>query len=308
MQEMEIKLLQIGMPKSGNYWLYNIIQHLYHFNGVESRSFIQEQPVYERAKNWDLSNRLQAGIDMMDIETGQCYYRISSVIREPVADLPEYINRTNHVWTHSEVGMGSLNVLRHFNKWVYIYRDPRDMALSAARFAFTPYMKKYYPSGEVSMEGFLNNHLPEMIHEWTWHILDYLLLKEIVDIHFVSYENLLTDFDKTVGSLADYLGLGLSKYQLKDLRNSVSFKTMKKKDPGHVRKGKHLQWKDVLDRDQQVLVTEFAGDLLLLLGYPVDGSATPQKKDLKISDIPELDIAKIEEVAEKLKYASMPVK
>jgi aryl sulfotransferase len=163
-------------------------------------------------------------------------------------------------------------------------------------------MQKYYPSGEESSEEFLDNHLPEMIHEWTWHVLDYLLLKEVVDIHFVSYEHLLTDFGRTSGNLADYLGLGLSKNQLKDLRKSVSFKTMKKKDPGHVSKGKRMQWKDVLDRDQQELVAEFAGDLLLMLGYPVEDSV-PRQRNLKT-----LDISEIEEVAEKLKYGSMPVK
>lgn len=68
---MELKLLQIGPPKCGNYWLYNLIQKIYHNKGIGYKSFISNQPVYGEAKNWELSHSLQAGIDMIDIERGK---------------------------------------------------------------------------------------------------------------------------------------------------------------------------------------------------------------------------------------------
>ncbi|NJM16702.1 MAG: sulfotransferase domain-containing protein, partial [Bacteroidales bacterium] len=37
------------------------------------------------------------------------------------------------------------SVFPKFDKIVYIVRDPRDVALSMARFQFTPYMQTYYP-------------------------------------------------------------------------------------------------------------------------------------------------------------------
>ncbi len=101
---MEIMLLQIGPPKCGNYWLYNILQQIYRLKGIPYRSFISNHPVYREAKNWDFSHSLQAGIDLIDIESGKCFYRISSIFRTPIHDLDEYLAQTNHVWTHSEVG------------------------------------------------------------------------------------------------------------------------------------------------------------------------------------------------------------
>ncbi len=271
---MDLKLLQIGAPKSGNYWLYTIIQHIYEIKGVPSRSFIKNQPVYQKARFWDLSNSRQAGIDMMDIEDRQCYYRISSVVREPIADLENYVNETNHVWTHSEVCDNTQFVLKHFNKLVYIYRDPRDVAVSAARFAFTPYMLKYYPHGERSFESYLANHFPEMIHRWIWHVTDYLLFKEDFPVHFIAYENLLGNFERTVFDLVRYLGFEFSEKEMDELKQPVSFQEMRKKDPTHVKKGKRMQWIHVLNNSQKESVVEMAGDLLTLLNYPTDDKSS----------------------------------
>ena len=263
---MDIRLLQIGAPKSGNYWLYNIVQHLFEIKRMQPESFIQNQPVYHEAQNWDLSNSRQAGIDMMDIENGKCYYRISSVIRDPIADLKEYVQQSNHVWTHSEVCDNIEPVLRSFNKIIYIYRDPRDMAVSAARFAFTPYMQKYYPHNETSFESYLENNLAKIIHEWMWHVTDYLLLKDDFPIHFIAFENLLDKFEPTMENLCEFLNLNLSQPEMEKLKEQVSFRNMKKKDPGHVKKGKRMQWVDVLDASQKELVAEYGRSPVIAFG------------------------------------------
>lgn len=225
---METTLLQIGAPKSGNYWLYNIIQQIYRFNNIEYRSFISQHPVYEEAQKWDLSNSRQAGIDMMDIERGKCFYRISSVFRHPIPDLNKYLEKTNHVWTHSEVGEDIEGILKRFDRQVYIYRDPRDVAVSAARYAFTPYMKKYYPPGEDNPKEWLERKLRKTIHDWIWHVTDYLLLKERFDIHFIAYENLHDDFIVTVKHLSQVLFLQpfffvLNELQPRDRRYSARY-------------------------------------------------------------------------------------
>ena len=276
---MEITLLQIGAPKSGNYWLYNIIQQIYRLNNIQYRSFISQQPVYKEAKEWDLSNSQQAGIDMMDIERGKCFYRISSVLRHPVPDLNGYLEKTNHVWTHSEVGENIEGVLQRFDRQVYIYRDPRDMAVSAARYAFTPYMKKHYPPHEENPEEWLEKNLRKTIHDWIWHVTDYLLLKERFDIHFVAYENLLDDFSLTVRQLSQYIGISLRSGNIRKIEEEVSFNNMKKKDPGHVKKGKRFQWTEILKPQQQEMAWEMAGELMKLLGYPRE----PETNELPVN-------------------------
>ncbi len=292
---MEIKLLQIGPPKCGNYWLYNIIQQIYRLKGIGYKSFISKQPVYGEAQDWDLSHSLQAGIDMMDIERGKCFYRISSAFRTPIADLDEYLSHTNHVWTHSEVGENILPVLQRFNKRVYIYRDPRDMAVSAARYAFTPYMMKYYPHNESSVESYLQNNLQDIVQSWIWHVTDYLLLKGKADIHFLAYERLLEDFDATLAKLGSYLNLPLNRDEINEIAQRVDFRRLQAKDPGHVRKGKRFQWVNAFTEDKKERIVDKAGPLLKLLGYP-------EEPDEKLpEDANQFDFAAVKEVEQELK-------
>jgi hypothetical protein len=70
--QRNLLLLQSGLPKSGNYWLYKILQEILTKDGV----------------------------------------------------------------THHKI--------------VYIIRDPRDVALSTAKFVFTPFMQEQHPAGERS--------------------------------------------------------------------------------------------------------------------------------------------------------------
>ncbi|MFP4471494.1 MAG: sulfotransferase domain-containing protein [Bacteroidales bacterium] len=263
-----MKLLQIGLPKSGNYWLYNIIQQLYRLNSLPSGSFIKTLAIYREARHWDLSHSQQAGIDMMDIEREKCYFKISSRLREPIPDLDAYVEKSNHVWTHSEVCEYIGDILRRFNKLVYIYRDPRDVLVSAARFAFTPYMQKYFPHNEPSFEDYIRNRLESTIHDWIWHVSDYLMLRDRHHIHFIAYEHLLDNFGETAGNLARYLDLPTDTKMMEMLNNAVHFDRLKKKDPGHVKKGRRRQWAETLTDEQVMQVREMAGPLLSLLNYP----------------------------------------
>lgn len=269
MTDTEIKILQVGMPKSGNFWLYNIIREMLKIKEVESRSFIKSHPIYQEAKKWNLSHDQQAGIDMMDIEEERCYYRISSVVRNPIYYLPDYVRRSTHIWTHSEVCSKIENVLEAFNKIVYIYRDPRDMAISAARFAFTPYMRKYYPHNYRSVKEYLDDNYEKMLRKWQWHVLDYLLLKDRFDIYFVAYENLVDGFQESAKRLSSYLDMELINNEILQLYKAVNFEEMKSKNPDHVNKGRVAQWVEILSDKQKELASESAGNMLNFLNYPL---------------------------------------
>ena len=109
-----MKILQIGYPKSGNFWLYQILEQLLERSGKSTKSFIQQQPIYELAKNWELNFPEQADIDVIDITDLQTTYRISSIFKMPIEDLEAYLRKTNHVWTHSPVCKRSEEYLSAF--------------------------------------------------------------------------------------------------------------------------------------------------------------------------------------------------
>ena len=155
--KQHLRILQSGMEKSGNYWLWKIIQSVLTDAGMSTQTFIETQPIHALAKTWELSFTEQADIDVIDIEETGLFYRISSVFRMPLlaVDVDAYLSQASHVWTHSFYCARSDEIFPKFDKVVYIVRDPRDVALSMNRFQFTPYMQTYNPGPFASPEDHL---------------------------------------------------------------------------------------------------------------------------------------------------------
>lgn len=271
-----MRILQIGAPKSGNLWLYHLIQAALQHAGIPRRSFIQRHPIYPLAQTWPLSHARQADIDMLDVEAGRCCYRISSVFRMPIEDLDAYLAQCTHVWTHSVLCPRSFAVYPQFDKIVYIVRDPRDRLVSASAFAFTPYMRTFYPHGEASPEAYRARRLPEAMTEWVVHAGDHLRYRHALHLHVVCFERLLHAFEATLTKLLAYLDLPSGPAFVDRIRQDVRFSAMKRQNPQHVRAGRSGQWRDVLTPEQQREATSRTAPLLALLGYPaLDADAAP---------------------------------
>ncbi|MDT0686239.1 sulfotransferase domain-containing protein [Autumnicola psychrophila] len=282
-----MNILQISAPKSGSYWLHTILHQILQKKGFSIKSFIQQQEVYQQAKNMELSFKGQAEVDMMDIEEDGCYYRISSVFRKKISDPALYADATSLAWTHSTLCATSFDVFPLFDKKICIVRDPRDRALSAAKFAFTPYMKKHYPSHYSSPEEFMENEFENLLERWVWFYGNYLLHKEELDIHFVFYERLLHDFPAELKYLLDYLQVSLSQKEQKELEEAVTFSNMKSKSPKHLNKGKFGKWVDQLNQKQKELAIEKTGDLMQYLNYPLEMTEGQEKLPSLTSNIPQ---------------------
>ena len=113
-------ILQCGMEKSGNSWLHKIIQEIINLSGQENNSFIRSQKIHKEISELKLSLVNQQDIDVLDIMDSGCYYRVSSIFREPVINIDDYINSCTHVWTHSKFSIKARPVFSRFTKIIYI--------------------------------------------------------------------------------------------------------------------------------------------------------------------------------------------
>lgn len=265
-----MNILQISAPKSGSYWLYTILLNILEKKGIKRRSFIQNTSCFQQAKHLKLSFKGQAGVDMVDIEEEGCFYRISSAFRKKIPDLEHYAGATNLAWTHSSFCTTSAKIFPLFDKKICIVRDPRDRALSAAKFAFTPYMKEFYPSSYSSSEEYFMEEYERLLDQWSWFIGNYLLQKQAHDIHFIFYEKLLFDFENELRSLLAYLEVSLSSAEQEEISSAVTFYKMKDKSPGHLQKGQAGKWVQQLTKFQKETALEKTGDLLQILRYPIE--------------------------------------
>ncbi|WP_017730811.1 sulfotransferase domain-containing protein [Nafulsella turpanensis] len=279
-----MKILQGGVPKCGNFWLYQIIQQVLKRSGRDAPSFIEKQPIFSLAKEWDLNFPEQARIDVLEITDLQDRYRISSVFNMPIDSIEDYVAKTRHVWTHSPVCKRSGEVFSLFDKKVYIIRDPRDRALSAAKYYCSPYMLKYFPQEETEPQRFLEKNFDKLMQEWVWHVWDHLRLAKGHNIHITFFEGFKMDFPQELERLLNYLCIELSEAQKKELEEAVSFKTLQKKNPKHLRKGSSGYWMEQLSDEQLEKANIIAGPLLRYLHYPEDrnqpmGFSYPSQKE-----------------------------
>lgn len=270
-----MRLLQGGVPKCGNFWLYQIIQNIFRAAGREPVSHIERHPIYPIAQTWDLNFPGQERIDVLEITDLQYAYRISSVFKMPIDDIQNYVAQTEHVWTHSPVCKKSGEVFKLFDKKVYIIRDPRDRALSAARYYCSEYMLKYFPQEEKDPEMFLQKNLEQLMGEWVWHVWDHLRLSHEFNIHIVFYENFLDDFQKELSGLLEYLEVELSSAQRQRLEAELRFSRQKKKNPKHLIKGTAGYWKKKLTEPQIQKTRAIAGPLMRFLNYSDEETSLP---------------------------------
>lgn len=283
-----MNLLQIGVPKSGNFWLFQILQNILRFSDRPTESFISQHPIQDLATTWDLNYPSQSTIDMIDITDLQVSYRISSIFRMPLTDWNEYLSRSSQVWTHSPVCKRSPDVFNRFDKKIYIIRDPRDVVLSASRYYCSPYMQKYFPHYETVPEEFLEKHLPALLQDWVWHVWDHLRLRKDHNIHICFFEGFLLDFQQELDHLMEYLELPLSFELREKLQELVSFSTLKKTNPKHLKKGTSGQWRSNLSQDQLELCSATAGPLLDRLGYYTQEQVFPRSEEIDLWDFEEL--------------------
>ena len=263
-----MKILQGGAPKCGNFWLYQIIQQILTRTGHDTTTFIQQHPIQELARTWDLNYPSQSSIDVLEVTDMQYSYRISSIFRMPIEDMQAYLSKTNHVWTHSPICKRSGELLDLFDRKVYIVRDPRDRAISAAKYYCSDYMLKYYPQEEKDSQRFLQKNFEKLMQEWVWHVFDHLRLRERYNIHIAFYEGFLLDFQQELGRLLDYLEVELSQSQRDELQEAMSFATLKSKNPKHLKKGTSGYWMDQLTDEQIEKADVIAGPLIRYLRYP----------------------------------------
>ena len=293
-------VLQAGVPKSGNLWLYQILERSLEEAGLERRRFITGHPIYPLARTWRLSYPEQAAVDVLDFEGGRVFCRISNRFREAV-DLDVYRARASHVWTHSEVHEADIPSFARFDRIVCIVRDPRDVALSMAHFAFTPYMIEHYPHSSPTPEAYLERHLVKIAKRWAQHVGGYLRARDRLPLNLVCYERLLADFATEYDRLLAFLGLELDAPTRQRVAASVSFAAMRASRPNHLRAGRSEGWRAALSPAQIAAVAAVAGPMLDLLGYPRDAGASA----IGLPEVPmQVDVAALAEATAVARYSA----
>jgi len=268
-------ILQVGFPRSGNFWLHRVLDGLLREAGRETRSFVSGHPIHAEAQTWtDLGGPDRANMDVLDIAPAGCRFRIGRRFSEDVSDVGAYVRRASHVSTHSPWNAGSSAVLPLFERVVYVVRDPRDAVVSLANYNLTPYMRDAVQAPEAGPAEFVERRLERLTAAWTRHVAGYLQHLAELPLHVVFFERLVLDFDREVERLARHAELDVSAAGRRRVAQETSFESLRTGAPEHVREGGTRHGRGVLTAEQDRRARGIAGPLLELLGYAADGGGT----------------------------------
>lgn len=252
-----MRLLQSGVPRSGNYWLYTILQKLLLAGGVEIKRWVTSQALPPLNFQENFAGQKQVDALSLDPLNERYFWRISSVYKQLIRDLPEYLAQVTHLWTHAAYTEALRPVALERTHRFYIVRDVRDVLVSLSYFRG----RKYNLSPEIYLEA----ELERQTRHWVEHVRSFATTQE--DFCRIRYEDLKTNLDGSVQKIHDYLGLSLSTQALTKIAQEVTFDALAIHSPRHLHRGVSGVGTFTLSPEQLAVVNRIAGPTLALYDY-----------------------------------------
>ncbi|NXH22828.1 ST2B1 Sulfotransferase, partial [Bucco capensis] len=184
-------------PKSGTTWMQEILTLLFsHGDAVPAKTI----------PNWERAPWLE-----------QIYFRATLEEQDPAT--------RRLITTHLPAPVLAPALQLSKAKVIYVARNPKDVAVSFYHFH---HLAKFLPD-PGSFDSFLTRFLEGTVHYGSWfdHVKGWLGQKHLLDILYVTYEELHQDLRGTALKLSTFLGCPLAPETLAALELHCSFTAMR---------------------------------------------------------------------------------
>ena len=213
-------------PKSGSTWLANILYLILHAGQTPDNATLRSQ-LYWLESAWPYPRERE--------ETNQ-------------AASPRIFK--SHMPYAMALGGQPVN---NPCKYIYIARNPKDVAVSYYHFeSGKAWAGNYAGAWEHWLDAFLNGKVQR--GDWFEHVLSWWQHKDADNLLFLTYEELLLDFDASLQRLLDFLGYQYTEEVIEVIKQKSSFDYMKRAQfsnhqeitqlEGFFRKGQIGSWKE----------------------------------------------------------------
>lgn len=262
-------ILQAGLPKSGNSWLWTLIQAGLRAAEVPLRSYVAEHPIRALAPSWNLSFPGLADIDMFTAEPDCDWMQVLPRYKEKINDIHDYAARVTHCWTHARVwNQRCATSVTAFAKRIYLVRDLRSVIVSRAHYDMTPYKRLEFANPPSSFEHSLARALANEPPRWVEHVNTWRALAEHHEVLFVRYEDLRSSFADSCARIFAYLELAAPSELIQTIMRETSLTAMREQAPTHVRSGELAEWRSLLDPADLASLPAGVTEVLQHFGYP----------------------------------------
>ena len=250
-----------GFPRSGTTWICRMVAHY-----LALPWFDMDDPVLGfrgvMHHHWNYHPTLKQSVyvirDGRDVMVSKYVRKMKGYVarKEDLSDLGKYSPVKGLAYT----GGRFASVARQFKHLYGSKFDPWDVEHN-----MTKYIE--YEMQEPSDPGTKS--------PWPVHVRDWLEHVEVITA--VKYEDMLMDPESTLsGLLEDYLDEAPNQEEVSHIVDRFSFKRLTGRSPGEedrgsfARKGIHGDWRNYFNAASRALFNDYAGDLLIELGYERD--------------------------------------
>jgi len=186
-------------PKSGTNWLANVLMRLIHGGEAPPGQTLRE------SVHW--------------VESAILYVRS----KEELDAMPSPRVFKSHMPFHMAVGGDPLETPC---RYVYIARNPKDVAVSYFHFESTaPWAGEYTGGWSHWLQMFVEGKLQR--GDWFDHVLSWWKHRDAPNVHFMKYEDLSNDFDGELRRLGGFLGYEVSDELVGVIRERTGFRNTK---------------------------------------------------------------------------------
>ena len=238
-------VLAVGMPRAGSGWHYNIVHDLMKTAGAADAREIRER------------YHLQSILTEVNCNIG-----VLSARRLAMVSVPALMGNTFVIKAHAGPTTASRLLQRlGLLRITYIYRDPRDAMLSA------------YDYGQRALDKGRPNafsHLTDFQKSLDF-ILEYVRIWEKWmqerDVLVIRYEDLLTEYDREIQRLLQFLKLDASRSDVQAVIETYRPEAAEGQQGLHFYKGKIGRFRQAFDAAEQPILAEKLGAYLQRMGY-----------------------------------------
>lgn len=276
-QSDQIKILQCGYPKSGNYLLYKILKGILEcknqyktFVGSSGIGTIISQFCQDFMTFPELTE-----VDNIRLKDENVFLEYPHPQLRLIPVDHAYLSKSTLLWTHERVSHFQ-NPVWKITHGFYIVRDGRDVITSDIYYTTSERYLKLRPENKIhSPDALFDNidHFEKSVRDWVAHVNDYLISKK--NFIPIRYEDLIDNKSLVIRNIVKFLNIEITDNQVRELVTKSSFNNMAKSAPNHLRKGTKNNWKFHFTNEHNSIFNSIAGDTMLLLGYNIDVCANP---------------------------------
>ena len=239
-------VISAGMQKSGSAYIYNLINELLVVSGFNDAREIKEKHNMGDIMKWHNNN------------IGSLEYKVLLKLLLLSQKEGKFVVKTHGGPTRFHNLLLKLRLI----KTIYVYRDPRDVLISAQEHG-----KKILAQGENHTFSNLIrfDDAIEAVKTWTKIYKSY---QKLNNVHLVSYEELTSNPVPTLKSICNYLDISVPEAEMKNILIKYDKNNAKANVKGlHFNKGIINRYRTVLTAEQIDQFKLEMGDVISEMGY-----------------------------------------